>query len=55
MDGLQPRIDVRPEVKIPEDQKYNTYPEFVDGDDWTPDHIPPRSVPRNTGEMSPKT
>ena len=48
MDGLQPRIDVRPEVKIPEpikdhvdeDPRYNTYPEFVEGDDWTPGHIP---------------
>ena len=50
MDGLWPRIDVRPKVKIPEpvrdhvdkDPRYNTYPEFVEGDDWTPGHIPPQ-------------
>ena len=50
MDGLWPRIDVRPEVKIPEpvkdrvdeDPRYNTYPEFVEGDDWTPGHVLPQ-------------
>ena len=50
MDGLRPRIDVRPEVKIPEpprdrvdgDPRANTYPEFVEGDDWTPGRIPPQ-------------
>ena len=50
MDGLRPRIDVRPEVKIPEplrdrvdeDPRFNTYPEFIEGDDWTPGHIPPQ-------------
>ena len=50
MDGLWPRIDVRPEVKIPEpvrdrvdeDPRYNTYPEFMDGNDWTPGYIPPQ-------------
>ena len=50
MDGLRPRIDARPEVRIPEpprdqvdeDPRSNTYPEFVEGDDWTPGHIPPQ-------------
>ena len=48
MDGLKPRIDLRPEVRIPEsprdriddDPHFNTYPEYVEGDDWTPGHIP---------------
>ena len=50
MDGLQPRIDVRPEVRIPEpprdqvdeDPRSSAYPEFIEGDDWTPGHIPPQ-------------
>ena len=25
-----------------EDPRFNTYPEFVEGDDWTPSHIPPQ-------------
>ena len=53
MDGLQPRIDLRPGTNIPKyredevdaDPHFNEYPpheEFVEGADWTPGEIPPK-------------
>ena len=53
MDGLQPRIDLRPGVEIPKypedevdaDPRFNEYPpheEFVEGPDWVPGQIPPK-------------
>ena len=53
MDGLQPRIDLRPGTEIPvypEDEvdanaRFNEYPpyeEFMEGPDWTPSQIPPK-------------
>ena len=53
MDGLQPRIDLRPGTEIPiypEDQvdadphfnEYLPYEEFVEGPEWTPGGIPPK-------------
>ena len=53
MDGLQPRIDLRPGAEIPiypedevdADPHFNEYPpyeEFVEGPDWTPGRIPPK-------------
>ena len=53
MDGLQPRIDLRPGTNIPKyredevdaDPRFNKYPphkEFVEGADWTPGEIPPK-------------
>ena len=53
MDGLQPRIDLRPGTEIPvypedevdADPRFNEYPpyeEFVEGPDWTPGQIPPK-------------
>ena len=53
MDGLQPRIDLRPDIKVliyPEDEvdadpHFNEYPpheEFVEGSDWVPSQIPPK-------------
>ena len=53
MDGLQPRIDLRPGTEIPvypedeadADPHFNEYPpyeEFVEGPDWTPSQIPPK-------------
>ena len=53
MDGLQPRIDLRPGTDIPKyredevdaDPRFNEYPpheEFVEGADWTPGEIPPK-------------
>ena len=53
MDGLQPRIDLRPGTNIPKyredevdvDPRFNEYPpheEFVEGADWTPGKIPPK-------------
>ena len=52
MDGLQPRIDLRPGIDIPEyprdevdaDPRFNKYlphEEFVEGPDWAPGQIPP--------------
>ena len=51
MDGLQPRIDLRPGTEIPvypedevdTDPRFNEYPpyeEFVEGPEWTPGRIP---------------
>ena len=53
MDGLQPRIDLRPGVEVPiypqddvdADPHFNEYPaweEFVEGPDWVPGQIPPK-------------
>ena len=53
MDGLRPRIDLRPGVEVPvypEDDvdanpHFNKYPaqeEFVEGLDWVPSQIPPK-------------
>ena len=53
MDGLQPRIDLRPGTEIPiypedevdTDPRFNEYPpyeEFVEGPEWTPSRIPPK-------------
>ena len=53
MDGLQPRIDLRPGTEIPiypedevdADPRFNEYPpyeEFVEGPEWTPGRIPPK-------------
>ena len=53
MDGLQPRIDLRPRMGIPKypedevdaDSRFNEYPpheEFVEGPDWVPGQIPPK-------------
>ena len=53
MDGLQPRIDLRPGTEIPvypEDEvdadpqfnEYLLYEEFVEGPEWTPGQIPPK-------------
>ena len=53
MDGLQPRIDLRPGTEIPvnpedkvdADPQFNEYPlyeEFVEGPEWTPGRIPPK-------------
>ena len=53
MDGLQPRIDLRPGTEIPVypedevdvDPRFNEYPqneEFVEGPEWTPGWIPPK-------------
>ena len=53
MGGLQPRIDLRPNIEVtiyPEDEvdadpRFNEYPpheEFVEGPDWVPGQIPPK-------------
>ena len=53
MDGLQPRVDLRPDEEVPTypedevdaDPHFNEYPpeeEFVEGPDWTPSRIPPK-------------
>ena len=53
MDGLQPRIDLRPGTEIPVYSKdevdanphfneYLPYEEFVEGPNWTPGRIPPK-------------
>ena len=53
MDGLRPRIDLRPRVEVPvypqddvdADPHFNEYPareEFVEGPDWVPGQIPPK-------------
>ena len=53
MDGLQPRIGLRPGMGIPKhpedevdaDTRFNEYPphkEFVEGPDWVPGQIPPK-------------
>ena len=53
MDGLRPRIDLRPRVEVPvypqddvdADPNFNKYPareEFVEGPDWVPGQIPPK-------------
>ena len=64
MDGLQPRIDLRPGAEIPvypEDEvdanprfnEYLPYEEFVEGPDWTPSRIPPKiRSPEYSGNTS---
>ena len=64
MDGLTPRIDLRPGTEIPvypEDQvdadpRFNEYPpyeEFVEGPEWTPGGIPPKiRSPEYSGNTS---
>ena len=64
MDGLQPRIDLRPGTEIPvypedevdADPRFNEYPpyeEFVEGPDWTPSQIPPKiRSPEYSGNTS---
>ena len=53
IDGLRPRIDLRPEAEVPvypeddvdADPSLNEYPaqeEFVEGPDWVPGQIPPK-------------
>ena len=64
MDGLQPRIDLRPGTEIPvypedevdTDPHFNEYPpyeEFVEGPEWTPGGIPPKiRSPEYSGNTS---
>ena len=64
MDGLQPRIDLRPGTEIPvcpedevdADPHFNEYPpyeEFVEGPEWTPSGIPPKiRSPEYSGNTS---
>ena len=64
MDGLQPRIDLRPGAEIPvypEDEvdadpwfnEYPLYEEFVEGLNWTPGQIPPKiRSPEYSGNTS---
>ena len=64
MDGLQPRVDLRPGTEIPvypedkvdADPWFNEYPpyeEFVEGPEWTPSRIPPKICsPEYSGNTS---
>ena len=64
MDGLQPRIDLRPGTEIPVYPKdevdadphfneYLPYEEFVEGPNWTPGRIPPKiHSPEYSGNTS---
>ena len=64
MDGLQPRVDLRPGTEIPiypEDKvdadpwfnEYLLYEEFVEGPEWTPSRIPPKICsPEYSGNTS---
>ena len=64
MDGLRPRIDLRPGTEIPvypedevdADPHFNEYPlyeEFVEGPNWTPGQIPPKiHFPEYSGNTS---
>ena len=64
MDGLQPRIDLRPVTEIPvypedevdTDPRFNEYPpyeEFMEGPDWTLGWIPPKiHSPEYSGNTS---
>ena len=64
MDGLQPRIDLRPGIEIPiypedgvdADPHFNEcppYEEFVEGPEWTPSGIPPKiRSPEYSGNTS---
>ena len=64
MDGLQPRIDLRPGTEIPvypedevdADPRFNEYPsyeEFVEGPEWTSGRIPPKiRSPEYSGNTS---
>ena len=55
MDRLRPRIDLRPGAEVPvypeddvdADPRFNEYPtqeEFVEGPDWVPGQIPPKTT-----------
>ena len=66
MDGLQPRIDLRPDIEVtvyPEDKvdadsRFNEYPpheEFVEGPDWVPGQIPPKICSPEYGGSSSDT
>ena len=64
MDGLQPRIDLRPGIEIPVYPKdevdanprfneYSPYEEFIEGPNWTPSGIPPKiHSPEYSGNTS---
>ena len=64
IDGLQPRVDLRPGTEIPvypEDEvdadprfnEYLPYEEFVEGPEWTPGGIPPKiRSPEYSGNTS---
>ena len=64
MDGLQPRVDLRPGTEIPvypkdevdADPQFNEYPlyeEFVEGPEWTPGRISPKiRSPEYSGNTS---
>ena len=64
MDGLRPRIDLRPGAEVPvypeddvdADPSFNEYPaqeEFVEGPDWVPGQIPPKiCFPEYSGGLS---
>ena len=64
MDGLQPRVDLRPGTEIPiypedevdADPRFNEYPpyeEFMEGPEWTPGRIPPKiRSPEYSGNTS---
>ena len=64
MDGLQPRIDLRPGTEIPvypedavdADPHFNEYPpyeEFMEGPEWTPGRMPPKiRSPEYSGNTS---
>ena len=64
MDGLQPRIELRPGTEIPvypedkvdADPRFNEYPlyeEFMEGPEWTPGGIPPKiHSPEYSGNTS---
>ena len=61
MDGLQPRVDLRPDTEIPKDEvdadpRFNEYPlyeELVEGPEWTPSGIPPKiRSPEYSGNTS---
>ena len=64
MDGLQPRVDLRPSTEIPvypeddvdADPRFNEYPpneEFVEGPEWTPSRIPQKiRSPEYSGNTS---
>ena len=64
MDGLRPRIDLRPGAEVPvypgddvdADPSFNEYlaqEEFVEGPDWVPSQIPPKiRSPEYSGGLS---
>ena len=61
MDGLWPRINLRPGAEVPvypkddvdADPSFNKYlaqEEFVEGPDWVPGQIPRKYIPQSTVE-----